>query len=216
MTKCLLVIVIFVLTSWSAFAATIFFEDFENGVNIQSQTSGVLVGTQFQVLSGSVDVVTPSDTYTTLCVAPTSGVCIDTYGGNNNGGGVIETVNPIDFEAGNYMLSFDLIGWYFPNSDLSRAATVEVWLGALFIGSFDRVGANNPYPTENVAFNFGAPTSEHLRFANVYSDSGYAGAVLDNIRIEAVPEPATMLLTGLGLLVAGIFHRRRSTKNAKN
>jgi hypothetical protein len=195
-------------------AGIIFHEDFEGGVAIQSQTSGVLEGTQFRVVSGSVDIVTPYAQYAVNCTYPTSGTCIDTTGGGEDGLGTIETIDEIELAAGEYILSFDLIGWrYYSNT---QRATVRVTLGDLFDQVFERDGALNPYETIIVPLVVESDTSARLVFSTLQGRK-FAGAILDNIIIRSVddvsdvhsPEPGTWALIGLG--GALLFIRKRLT-----
>lgn len=199
---------ILLAAAFSLPAGIIFSEDFENGVAIQSQTSGVLVGTQFQVVSGSVDVVTPDAPYASNCSTPTSGTCIDTTGGGGDGRGTIETINDIELAPGEYILSFDLIGWHYTRTNLNQKASVRVTFGDLFDEVYERDGALNPYETIIALLDVSAPTSAKLVFST-FKGSGFAGAILDNISIRtatetdvtATPEPGSMALLGLGGLL---------------
>ena len=196
-------------------ANTVFFEDFEDGVRVQSQTVGVLAGTQFQIVSGSVDVVTPDDIYTSICSAPAGGTCIDMVGGGTAGWGVIETINEIHLDPGEYNLSFDLLGWFFVPQQLSRHASVQVDFGSLLSEEFTREGNQNPYDTVVRNLVVIEPFSGRIRFTTTDANA-WAGVVLDNVRLSsvvpdtptsesAIPEPSAWMFMALGLaLMAGV------------
>ena len=52
-------------------------------------------------------------------------------------------------------------------------------------------------------------TTSLLRFQSTYTGNAAAGAFIDNIRVSAVPEPATAGLILAGLLLVGVAGRRR-------
>jgi hypothetical protein len=190
-------------------ASTIFFEDFENGIWAQSQTSGDLEGTQFRVVGGSVDVVTPDDAYTSICSTPASGTCIDMVGGGTGGWGVIETINEIQLDPGEYTLTFDLLGWFFVPQQLSTTASVQVDFGSLLSEEFTRTGNQNPYDTIVRSLLVIEPFSGRIRFTTTNANA-WSGVVLDNVKLTAnvpdtptseapIPEPSSWMLMALGL-----------------
>lgn len=194
-------------------AGIIFSEDFEGGTPVQSQTSGVLQGTQFQVVSGSVDVVGPLTNYASNCGAPTSGTCVDTTGGGSGGLGTIETIEEIELQPGEYILSFDLIGWFYAVDGLTQKATVQVTFGSLFDAVYERNGKLNPYATVNEIITVDTATSAKLVFSTI-SGSKFAGAILDNVLIRtaaeediSTPEPSSLALLGLGGLLLALRKR---------
>lgn len=198
-------------------AGIIFSEDFEGGVAIQSQTSGVLEGTQFRIVSGSVDVVTPDAQYAVNCTYPTSGTCIDTTGGGHDGLGTIETIDEIELTPGEYILSFDLIGWkYYSNT---QRATVRVTFGDIFDQVFERDGALNPYDTIIAPFVVQSDTSARLTISTLQGRA-FAGAILDNIMISTPddasdvhsPEPGTWALIGIGGALLFLGKKIRATR----
>ncbi len=204
-------------------AGIIFSEDFEGGVAIQSQTSGVLVGTQFRVVSGSVDVVTPDAQYADNCSYPTIGTCIDTTGGGSGGLGTIETIDEIELAAGEYVLSFDLIGWHRVKTKLTQKATIRVTFGDLFDAVYERDGALNPYSTIIVPLVVDTPTSARLVFSTI-KGSAFAGVILDNIMLVGPddpadvhsPEPGTLALLGLGGLILFVGKRVTAKRAQQN
>ena len=189
-------------------AATIFSENFEGATPGFNNATGAIAGTQFTLTSGSIDVNGPgngssiSGFYQELCVAPTSGNCIDTTGGNPAGRGTISTTIPISFNTpGSYALSFDLAGWYEPGfTDVH--ATVQVDLGSLIVhDQFTANGASNPYAVVTIPFQVTAPTAATLTFTDLSGNYTFAGAILDNVSISSTPEPGSVLLFGAGALL---------------
>jgi len=190
----------------------IFSENFEGGTPGYVGTTGVIAGTQFSLVNGTIDVNGPgnggtvSAYYPWLCAAPASGACIDTTGGSNQRG-TIGTTAPIVFSApGEYILTFDLEGWYESGvpgyADVTDAwATVQVDLGNLIVGNqFTVYGADNPYSPVEIVFQVAAPASATLTFTDLGGNYGFAGAILDNVEIDSAPEPVTALLFGFGAL----------------
>ncbi len=186
-------------------------EDFEGATDGFSNTTGVITGTVFSLLSGSYDIKGPSY-YSWICVTPASNRCLDTTGGGG-ARGTIETTNDINFaSAGTYTLMFSLVRW---NDTVMggglQDATIQVDLGpsgSLFSNTYvvDSTWTNQTV-TEMIVI--GAPTSGKLRFTDLSGTTGYAGAVLDNVVLDvAVPEPSTFVLLGIGLLGAGFARRR--------
>jgi len=204
-------LLLFLAVVLAAPAASIFSENFDGATPGYDGALGIIAGTQFSVVSGSIDVNGPGNGttiaayYPVLCVAPTSGNCIDTTGGVA-GRGTISTTNQILFSAtGEYILSFDLAGW---NDGVytDATATVQVDLGSLIVANtFTRDGGGNPYLAVEIPFLVTVPnTSATLTFKDLSGNYSFAGAILDNISIDdpaPVPEPASILLFGAGALL---------------
>ena len=176
-------LLLFLAVVLAAPAAAIFSEDFEGATPGYDGTLGIIAGTQFSLVSGSIDVNGPGNGgsiapyYPELCVAPTSGNCIDTTGGES-GRGTMSTTVPISFTtAGAYVLSFDLEGW--SDSGFTDAyATVRVDLGSLIVNDqFTVYGANNPYLPAGILFQVIAPTQATLTFTDLGGNYSFAGAI---------------------------------------
>lgn len=204
--KFVLLFLVFVLASH---AGAIFTENFEGATPGYDSTVGPITGTLFSLLAGTIDVNGPAKGstpawYPQLCIAPTSGNCIDTTGGSNPTRGTIATTSPIVFAPGQYVLSFDLEGWYdLPYTDAT--ATVQVDLGSLIVGQqFTVDGADNPYAAVTIPFLVTTSTSATLQFTDLSGNYPFAGAILDNISIgdpPTVPEPSYVLLFGAGAMI---------------
>lgn len=217
------------LLAGSLAANTIFAEDFNGGVVgqvIRSDSSPgtdgnspLQTGTQFEVVGGSIDMITSADPYFPMCTTGTS--CIDLTGaGIPRQGGEIRTVNEIFFDVGDYALSVNLQGWNDPWG-LTHSAEVQILLPGLLNVSVVRNGAHGEYPIEVLFFTVTTPTSVKLTIKDI-SDPGnavygsdvrsYAGAILDDVEITRVggdvseiPEPSAYLLVApllVGLIVS--------------
>jgi hypothetical protein len=65
------------------------------------------------------------------------------------------------------------------------------------VGWYLSGGANAPFVSNAFRFSGLGPTN---------------GLLIDNVSLNAVPEPATLLLTGAGIIAVIVFRRRRATK----
>jgi hypothetical protein len=81
------------------------------------------------------------------------------------------------------------------------AASVQWWIDDLLIGTLD-AGANGAFTSNGqVALGYSDPTS------NGSDNPPYSFALIDNLRI-AIPEPATLLLSAIGLFCFAGYRRR--------
>jgi hypothetical protein len=193
-------------------AAPILQENFQGASGSGIQTSaGVIPGTIFSLISGSIDINTGAD-YGWLCVAPASGICVDTTGSTATqpGRGVFETTNAINLSPGSYLLSFSLVRWNdTQNGGGLQDASITVTLGSLYNETFN-VDGTWTNQTINRIINVASGTSVYLRFTDNSGSAPYAGAIVDNVLLDAVPEPATYGMIGLGLSALALVRRKRS------
>lgn len=189
------------LTTLTAFAPapaqalTVFSEDFE-----ASAQGGNVTPTGWTVTDGSVDVVYPG-WFGGLCLG--SGKCVDLDGSTSNAGVLSRSLT---LTAGwTYTLSFDMAG----NRRGAGSEAVTVNFGsASTVLSFANSSSTAPWQSYSLSFTPSATGSYALTFANAGGDN--QGAMLDNISVTTVPEPASILMLGAGLLTIGALKRRRA------
>jgi hypothetical protein len=117
---------------------------------------------------------------------PGNGLYID-LDGSTGQAGTMET--KLSFGPGTYNLSFDLVG-------NQRGATPQPVTVSMALGAYSEVftiPADAPFTTYQRTVVVSSPGT--LSFSS--AGGSYVGTLLDNVQLEAVPEPAFYQLAGL-------------------
>ncbi len=186
------------LLSSAAASATVIFEDNFDANNFASI---------WTVTAGGVDV----GAYPDLCNNGTAGYCVDTEGTGSGTNATFSLLTPIaTLSAGNYTFSFDyannagfgpygdnILNWQI-TSDQGLLASSSVNSGS---------AANYTYQNSSVAFTLAGPvTNAIISFAQTGAEGDWGGTLLDNVSLQTVPAPATVLVMLVGLI--GLAWRR--------
>ena len=191
------------LSAGSANAATIFSDNFnsENGGTGALNYAGF---SQFAISGGTVDLIGNGffDFY------PGNGLYVDLDGSTNDAG--LMTADPFILGPGSYTLSFYLGG--STRGDAPNAVNVNVTglLGGSYASPTYTLASSDPLALKQVGFTIGVP-GDLLWFSFQNAGGDNVGAILDNVSLDSnetapVPEPASMLLLGSGIVAVA---RRR-------
>jgi hypothetical protein len=207
----MIVVAIFVAASLTCSATPLFTEDFEGATPGYYSTVGGISGTVFSLVSGSIDIV-GTGYWPLLCTGTASGNCVDSVGGSSGySGQKIETTSSYSDPSNLYWLTFSLGGWTegdrtdLYTSAAGYSATVLVTFGS-WSESFTR-GYGDVPATISRSF---TSTGGKLSFETTNSTLTWAGLIVDNITLESVPEPSSVVLLGGGLLALFVARRRRA------
>lgn len=105
--------------------------------------------------------------------------------------------------------NYELSLWYSPRAGVNGNSNgIEVWWDGAKLGTLNGSGnGQSNHVWRQYSFNVAGTGSNQLRFVAVGNSDGLGGS-LDNVRLSAVPEPASLALV-LGALAAGSLAARR-------
>lgn len=171
-----------------------------DGFEGEGQPSSVLNYNSFvnwDVTNGTVDLIQNGNQWGIVC--STGSFCVD-LDGSSGDAGILTSKD--GFSAGKYKVSFDLSG----NQRSGPFDTVSVLFGA---GSLlNQLILDWDENWHTYSFLVDLVDGDKLSFRNFGGDN--VGAILDNVRVSAVPIPAAVWLFGSGLM--GFLAMRRKAK----
>jgi hypothetical protein len=168
------------------------------GSNPATWFNGQTFGGYWNVFQANIDIVrTP---YSPLPAAYEGVQYID-LNGTTTLGGVYQDI--FVGSAGVYTLSFAQHGNYSFNRTIPR--TMSVAFGSLFSGSYTH-RHGDPWRLYSVTLTINTPGTYRLSFVSTTSTNA-EGPLVDDVRLELVPEPASLTVIGIGL--ASLLKRRR-------
>jgi PEP-CTERM motif len=184
--------------STSLYGGVLLFETFNEMTG--DYQGATLVDAFYTINNTNVDIVANGGIFGHLCQAPESYTCVDMDGGAGPGNPQGQLQSSMLFPAGNYLLSFDLIG-----SQRGTTAATTVTFGNynqtfMLMSNDDSSGivVNQPVTLNSPSY---------LLFTS--DTPGDIGNLLDNVVVAtATPEPSSLILMGSGLLLAVSRFRR--------
>lgn len=179
-----------------ASATVLFFDDFQSdtpGLNKPVLNNWTVIPT--------IDLIADPNGYGIVGKSGLSGEqYVDLDGSTANAGG-LESIATFDLTLGQeYRLSF----WASGNQRTNTSDTVDFGVGATFTDSLT-LQSNDPWTLYSFDFVGDGSTGAKIFFDHYGGDN--VGILLDDVKLEAVPEPATLAILGLG--AAAVARRKR-------
>lgn len=194
----LLLVALISFSLGTSHAALIFSDDF----NSENGGVGVLnyAGfSQWTVTGGTVDLIGSLGFWDYF---PANGLYVD-MDGSTGDAGKMTTSPSLSLLAGDYTLSFDLAG----NQRNSGSEQVDVVVAVGFASTVVSLGQNAPF--SSYSLNFTLPTASNVTISFEGSGGDNIGMLLDNVRLNSVPDGSnSLVLLGAALLGLVYFRRR--------